>query len=120
VPALTAHVANEALLNRVEGISLADALDRRDLVILRVGSEEHAGVYREAVQEHSARATLPEVAGLLRSRQSEIFAKGEEQRALVRHTDGPALAIDPQLDVRIGLLAIVCRSSGREFGFTEQ
>jgi hypothetical protein len=100
--------------------SLADALDRRDLAVLRVEGEEHAGVHRQSIQQHRAGAALPEVAGLLCSRQPEIFSKREEERALVRDADGTLLSVDPQLDVGIGLFATVTGSRDREFRLAAQ
>jgi hypothetical protein len=87
---------------------------------LRIECEEHAGVYRLAVQEDRARSTLPQIAGLLGASKPEVLAEREEQGALVRHADGASQPIDLQLDVRERLLAAMSRSGSGPIGLAAQ
>ena len=98
---LAAHVAHEAFLNRMEDAVLADSLDRRDFVTGRIEREQHAGIDGQPVHQHRARTALTEVAGFLRTRQAEVFAQRQQQRALMRHPKPMRLPVDAQLDVRV-------------------
>ena len=101
VSALTAHVTHEAFLHRMQCPVLADSFDRGDVVTRRVEREQHAGIDGQPVHQHRAGAALPQIAGLLRAGQAEVFAKCEEQRALMRHSKRARLPVDAQLDIRV-------------------
>jgi hypothetical protein len=50
---------DEGLLDRMEVLRCAEALDCQDVPLPRLDGQHHAGVHRFAVDEDSARAALP-------------------------------------------------------------
>src|SRR5262245_31596485 len=108
--ALTAHMAHEGVLHGVRSAFLSDALDRRDVAARGIEGEQHARINGESVHQHRTGATLAEIAGFLRAGQPEVFTYGQEKCAVMRNAERTSLAVDAELDVRIGRLAAFCRS----------
>ena len=81
-PALHRAVIDERLLERMEGIGVAEALHREHLAAVGLDGEVGAGADRRAVDEHRAGAADLEVAGALGALQVEPVA--ERRRAGAR------------------------------------
>ena len=70
---------DERLLHRVQLVAGAEALDRDDLVAVRLRREHEARADELAVEQHGAGAALALLARVLRARQPEPLAQRVEQ-----------------------------------------
>ena len=95
---------------------LADSLDGGDVVTGRIEREQHAGIHREPVHQHRARTALPQVARLLRTREAEVFAQCQKQRALMRQSKTMGLTVDAQLDIGVRRFMMLTRTGDRSIG----
>ena len=97
VSALTGDSFVEGGLNGSR-LSLADALDARDLTAIACGGETQAGELWLAIYQHSTGPTITHIAAVLRSGQSKIVAKCVEETAICRHQESLPVAVDHKLD----------------------
>src|SRR5581483_12061587 len=77
--ALQRRLLKKRLLQRVQPRRRGDALDRRDLGALRLGTEHAAGVDDAAVHDHAAGAAVAVIAALFGTRQPQLVAQYFEQ-----------------------------------------
>src|SRR5712692_5632054 len=100
-PALEPVVLLERFLDGMHSAVLAEALDRRDRVTVRLDRQHSAGLHRLTVQEDGARAAVACVTANMGARKPEIIAKEiDEQHArlgdtsvlLAVHGDGEDVA----------------------------
>ena len=96
-PALDGPALDEGLLQRIEGVTVAQALDRADLLALHSHSEGQAPEHGPAIDEHRARPAVAGVTGPLGARVAKIVSKHFEQRPLGFHCDLVKHPIDAQL-----------------------
>ena len=80
IAALVAVMLHERGLHRVQIAGLAEAFDRRDLVLFMHRGKRQAGVHAAAVDVDRARAALAMIAALLGAGQIRALAQGIEQR----------------------------------------
>ena len=90
---------NESLLHLVQPAVIGQPLHRDDLVPLRLRGQHEARADELAVQQHGARAALPLLARVLRSREAELLAERKEQAFALPDVGLMRFAVDAQLDL---------------------
>ena len=78
-PALDGACVEERLLERMQLVRAGQAFDRRDRRAVRLDCEHQARIHADAVDQHGARAALPDQAALLGPGQAEVIAEDLEQ-----------------------------------------
>src|SRR5258706_5681551 len=80
--ALAGLLLDERLLQRMELLERAQALDGGDAALRRGGNRSHTGAHGLALQEHRAGPALREAAAELRAVQLEVVSQYVEQRSV--------------------------------------
>src|SRR4029079_16359313 len=109
--ALDSAGGDECLLDAMQRPSGCDPFHGDDLVPLSLCRENKARADEDAVQEHGARPALALLAGVLRARQAEPLAEGEEEALAAPDVGLVALAVDRALDLHAWHLSIARRVS---------
>src|SRR5262249_39448008 len=89
---------HEGLLNRVQLAVRRQALDRHDLVSIRLRGEHETRADELPVEKHGARAALTQLAGVLRAGQAEPLAQGVQQAFARPHVGLAPLAVHDHVD----------------------
>src|SRR5205814_2248873 len=90
--ALEGGLLEERLLERMEVVTLGDALDRRDCGAFGFDAEHAAGVHEAAVDDDRAGSTVAVVAAFLGAGQSELVVEDFEH-ALAGFTEEVRLLV---------------------------
>ena len=97
-PHCAAPVSRNAAWSALRPVVPGQPLDRRHVPAVGLGGEHEARVHAPAVDQHGARAALPDEAALLRPGEPEVVAQGVEQRVVPGHRDGPRTPVEREPD----------------------
>src|SRR5262249_57395682 len=102
ISALERGAIDEGALERMQGVTLGETLDRRDLRAILHDRQREARKHAAAVDEHRAGPALAVIAAFLGSRQVELVAQCVEQGGPRCDRQPALLAVHMQRDGLLG------------------
>jgi hypothetical protein len=100
--ALLRVVVYEGLLNRVQLGTIRKALNRRDLVALRLDGEHHATLNRFAIEQHGTGTALTRLTANVGPGQTKLIPKKLDQQRSWLGLSGSLFPIDRQRHGHLG------------------